>query len=330
MSEANPFVTLRQITGAYILSRCLHVVAELGIADALDETPRTAAELAAAVTAHPDTLRRVLSLLSAQGIFVAQGDTFSHSPVSRLLRSDHPQSARAFVRTFGSQMNWAAYQELEYSVLNGLPAADKVMPGGLWAYRAEHPEQAQLFNEAMAVKARAQIAAVTAAYDFSDFGIIGDIGGGLGHLLKAVLDSTPDSRGVLFDLPHVIEQVQGLASPRLALQAGDFFKDTLPVCDTYVLMEVIHDWADEPAVAILKAIRQSAPPQAKLLLIENVIPDDPGPAWAKALDIHMLVLFGASQRSVQQYAALLDQAGFAFQREIVASPDISIIVAVPV
>lgn len=328
MSTVNPFVTLRQITGAYILSRCLHVVADLGVADALDETPRTAAELAAAVSAHPDTLRRVLAFLAAHGLFEADGERFRHSPMSRLLRSDHPQSARAFVRTFGSQMNWAAYQQLEYSVLNGLPAAPKVIPGGLWAYRAEHPQQAAIFNEAMAVKARAQIAAVTAAYDFSGFGIIGDIGGGLGHLLKAVLDAAPNAKGVLFELPHVIEQVSG--ADRLTLHAGDFFKDTLPICDAYLLMEVIHDWADEPAVAILKAIRQAAPPHAKLLLIENVIPDDPGPAWAKALDIHMLVLLGGLQRSVQAYAALLNQAGFAFQREIVAGADISIIEAVPV
>jgi hypothetical protein len=328
MSTANPFVTLRQITGAYILSRCLHVVADLGIADALDETPRTAAELAAAVSAHPDTLRRVLTFLSSHGVFEADGDRFRHSLVSRLLRTDHPQSARAFVRSIGSQVNWAAYQELEYSLMNGLPAAPKVIPGGLWAYRAEHPEQAAIFNEAMAIKARAQIAAIMTAYDFSEFGMIGDIGGGLGHLLKAVLDSAPNAKGVLFDLPHVIEQVS--ESDRMRFQAGDFFKDTLPVCDAYLLMEVIHDWADEPAVAILKAIRQAAPTHAKLLLIESVIPDDPGPAWAKALDIHMLVLLGGLQRTRQAYTALLDQAGFSFQREIVASPDISIIEAVPI
>jgi len=105
MEQSNPFATLQQIARGYSLSRCLHVVADLGVADVLDETPRTAAELAAAVGAHPDALGRVLHLLSAYGVFVSQGETFRHSSTSRLLRSDHPQSMRAFVRMIGLARN---------------------------------------------------------------------------------------------------------------------------------------------------------------------------------------------------------------------------------
>jgi O-methyltransferase domain len=325
--EPNPFATLTQIAGGYCLPRSLHVVAELGVADALDETPRTAADLAASVGAHPDALGRVLRLLAAHGVFEMQGETFRHSPASRLLRTDHPQSMRAFARMFGLPIFWATFEAMEHSVRTGLPAASEMFPEGFWAYFAQHPEEGRVFNAAMGAKAQGAVAGILASYDFSDFGRIGDIGGGSGHLLRAVLDAEPSAEGVLFDLPHVIEEAAGVASERLTLQAGDFFRDDLPTCDAYLLMEIIHDWADEESVAILQAVRRAAPPHAKLLLIETIVPDDPGPDWSKMLDIIMLTLLGGRQRTQQEYEALLAQSGFLFQREIDTDAGISILEA---
>jgi hypothetical protein len=325
--EQNPVNILQQIMGGYIVSRCLHVAAELGVADVLDETPQTAAQIAPAVGAHPEALERILHLLAAHGIFQRQGNAFVHSPASRLLRKDHPQSLHAFVRNFGSSTNWAIYQELEYSIRTGLPASDQVVPGGLWAFRAAHPEANSLFNQAMVSKARKHIAAITAAYDFSGFQVIGDIAGGHGHLLRAVLDCTPTAAGVLFDQPHVIQEIQHLASERISLRSGDFFKDDLPACDAYMLMSIIHDWDDDASVAILKTVRRSAPPHARLLLIDSIMPDDPGPSWAKTMDIHMLTLLGGKQRTLDEYGALLRQAGFSLLREIDTGAGVSIVEA---
>jgi hypothetical protein len=325
--EPDPFNTVIQMAGGYCVPRCLHVVAELGVADALDETPRTAADLAASVGAHPDALGRVMRLLSAHGVFECREDEFRHSPASRLLRHDHPQSMRALVRMLGLPINWATYGSLEHSIRTGLPAAEKVLAGGYWAYFAEHPEENAIFNAAMASKAHGQVAGIIAAYDFSGFRVIGDIGGGRGHLLRAVVDSTPAATGVLFDLPHVIDEAGDVASDRVTLQAGDFFRDPLPVCDAYLVMEVIHDWGDEDAVAILKAIRRAAPSHARLLLIEQIVPNDPGPHWSKTLDIHMLALLGGRQRTRAEYEALFDSAGFSFEREIDTAAGISILEA---
>lgn len=330
MSEPNPFTTLQQIAAGYCLPRCLHVVADLGVADVLDETPRTAADLATSVGAHPDALGRVLRLLSAHGVFESQGDKFQHSAASRLLRTDHPQSMRSFARMFGFGINWATFGELEHSVRTGLPAGEKVLPGGFWAYFAEHPEKNSIFNQAMAAKAHGQVAAIVAVYDFSGFNLIGDIGGGRGHLLRAVLDSAPSAQGVLFDLPHVIEEAARVTSERLTLRSGDFFSGSLPVCDAYLVMEVIHDWGDEESVAILKAIRRAAPSHAKLLLIETIVPDSPGPDWSKMLDIHMLTLLGGKQRTRQEYGALFERSGFSVEREIDTGAGISIIEAAAV
>jgi hypothetical protein len=327
MTERNPFVTLQEMAGGYCLPRCLHVVADLGVADALDDTPRTAAELAASIGANGDALGRVLRLLSAHGVFVSQNGGFLHSPASRLLRTDHPQSMRAFVRMFGLTSNWSILGALEHSIRTGQPAADQVLPGGFWGHLARDPEAGGVFNAAMTAKAQAHVPRIVPACGFARFERIADIGGGRGHLLRAALDAAPNTTGVLFDLPHVVKESAGLASPRLALQGGDFFKDTLPSADAYLLMEVIHDWGDDESVAILKAIRSAAQPGAKLLLIEQVVPNDPGPHWTKLLDIHMMAFFAARQRTRQEYEALLQQAGFAFEREIDPGADISILEA---
>lgn len=330
MTDDNPFITLQKIASGYILPRCLHVVANLGVADALDETPKSAADLANAVGAHPEALGRVLRLLSAHGVFEARGDTFGHSPASRLLRSDSPRSARSYARMLGLPPLWDTFGQLEHSVRTGDLSGDRATPGGLWAYFAANPEATGIFNAAMTAKAMGAITGILAAYDFPAYKVIGDIGGGRGHLLKAVLDRAPASTGVLFDQPQVVAEVASLASPRLALQGGDFFKDKLPVCDLYMVMEVIHDWADVESVAILSAIRRAAPPHAKVLLIETMIPEDTGPDWSKTLDILMLALIGGKQRTRDEYSALFARAGFAFQCEIPTGADVSILEAVPV
>ena len=329
MTERNPVDTLTQIASGYVLPRSLHVIADLGVADALDEIPRTATDLAASVGADPGALRRVLRLLAAHGVFEMRDwdDSFCHSPALRLLRTDHPYSMRAFAQMFGLPINWAIFQELAYSVRTGRPATEQVLPDGLWTYYPQHPEAGRIFNAAMEAKAHAQVAGIIAAYDFSGFAQVGDIGGGRGHLIRAVLDSVPTAKGVLFDLPHVIAEVGDMAADRLTLQPGDFFHDALPACDAYLLMEIIHDWGDEEATAILRAVRRAAPVHAKLLLIETIIPDEPGPDWSKVLDIAMLALLGGRQRMRQEYEILLDAAGFRLQREINTHADISILEA---
>ena len=327
MVEPNPFESLRQIYSGYAASRALHVIADLGVADALDESPRSATELAKSVGADPEALGRVLRLLSSYGVFEAVGDGYRHSPASRFLRSDHPGSARPIARMFGLPMNWSAYEEMGHTLRTGRPATEKTMPEGFWKHFSANPEESALFNEAMAAKARAQIPAVVAAYDFSRFKRIGDIGGGRGHLLQAVLQAAPKSKGILFDLPHVVADAASAASDRLTLQSGDFFKDPLPECDAYIVMEVIHDWADRESEAILKAIRRAAPAGATLLLIEEIVPDDPGPHWSKVLDVHMLTLLGGKQRTYREYESLLRASGFTAKREIGTPFGISLVEA---
>jgi len=325
----NPADTLMQISGAQCVSRALHVVADLGIADALGDVPQTAAALAAATATDPDTLARVLRLLAGYGVFAVRDGAFAHTAASRLLQSDHPQSMRSFVRMMGFPINWRVWEGLGDSLRTGEVAARTVMPNGVWTYFAEHAEEGRIFDEAMTAFSRATVPAIVAAYDFSRFDRIGDIGGGHGHLLRAVLREASAAEGVVFDLPHVVAQAALAPSARLEFQAGSFFDEPLPICNAYLIMGVLHDWNDEKAANILRAVSRVAPSDATVLVIETIIPEDSERNWERILDMHMLALHGARERTQAEYAALLASAGFRFEQQIETRGGVSILEAHP-
>ena len=319
---------LWQLATGHFLARCLHVVAELGVADHLEETELPIEALARAVRCQSDPLERMLRLLATAGIFEERGRGWAHTELSRLLRSDHPQSMRAYPRMIGNHLNWSAAGDLEHTARTGNTAVERLAPKGTWSYYREHPEEARIFDAAMTAKSNAEIAALIPAFDFSRYGVIADIGGGRGHVLRAILDAAPEVRGVLFDLPQVLSNVT--ASPRLELSSGDFFKDALPSADAYVLSNVIHDWADEQAIAILGAVRRAAHARSELLVIESLLPEGPGPHVAKVLDIIMLTITGGRERTRAGYEALLKAGGFRLDRVVPTAGAHSIILGIPV
>jgi O-methyltransferase domain len=326
VSTTNPVESLLQLSAGYYVSRSLHAVADLGVADALGNTPQPVTALAAATAANAGALGRVLRLLALYGIFECTNGTVAHTPASRMLREDHPQSMRSLVRMFGLSGFWAAVGELVSTVKTGEPSADRALPGGIWGYLMQNPEASRVFGEAMTAKAQGHIAGIVRAYDFSGFDVIADIGGGRGHLIQAILAVAPAASGVLFDQPHVVKEATGIATDRLRLVGGDFFNDSIPVADCYILMEVIHDWDDDASRKILRAIRQAARAGAKLLLIEALLPGVSVPNWPTTLDIVMLTI-GGRQRTLEEYSALLRDSGFAMTRDIDTHSGIAVIEA---
>jgi hypothetical protein len=179
----------------------------------------------------------------------------------------------------------------------------------------------------MVAKSRAVLPTVIEAYDFSRFGVIADIGGGRGHLLAAVLDRAPRARGILFELPHVAADAERARSARIEIAAGDFFESELPAADLYLLMDLLHDWRDEDAARILAAVRRAAPAHARLLIIETLVPEAPGPHCGKTLDLIMLAVTGGRERTRAQHAALLERAGFRLERVLPTRSEYSLVEA---
>jgi hypothetical protein len=328
MSEGlPPAKVVQDLAVSYWASRCLHLVAELGVADALGEEPQTAEALARASGVQAQALHRVLRALANHGVFEHEGERFAHNAASRTLRSDAHGSMRSLARMMGLKVHWDAYRELEAALRTGQPSIAAVADGGLFGYLRAHPEEGRLFHEAMAGKSFAQVGPVVEAYDFRGFKTIGDIGGGLGHLLYAVLDRAPEARGVLFDLPQVIEHARKRAAARVTYVGGDFFANPMPPCDAYMMMTVLHDWSDEEAVTILKNLKSGAPHTAKLLIIEGVVRPDARNDFLLDLDIEMLVMTTGRERTQTEWSSVLARAGWRLTRVIPAGAWSSIVEA---
>ena len=333
-----PGVILYQLAIGHYVSRALHLAAKLGIADLLAGGPRDASDLAEATGAHAPSLRRVLRLLASVGVFDERDNgSFALTPLGDALRGDVPFSSRASVMLFAGVGIQDSWKELEYCVRTGEPAFRKHSPDGD-AFSHMDPEQAKVFDDAMATFAPATAAAIAAAYDFSGLGTLVDVGGGNGALLIGILGAHPRLRGVVFDRPEPAERAKkrlaetGLES-RCQVVAGDFFASVPSGGDAYILKHVIHDWDDERAAAILRNCRRAMKPSARLLIAEGVYPPRIDRSLesrgAAANDVNMLVVAGGRQRTEAEFRSLYQGAGFELTRIIGTPARLSLIEGVP-
>ncbi len=324
----NAVSTVLGLSIAYWPSRVLHIVAESGVADVLDDEPRTAAELAQQIGVNGPALHRLLRALVSRGIFELQGGRFSHNECSRLLRTDSPTSMRARAMMDGLPVHWNAYGALGHSLKTGKPAVNSIIEEpNFFAWLGTHPDEARIFAGAMAGKSVGQIGRVLRGYDFTGLQTIGDIGGSYGHLLEAVLAAYPQPHGVLFELPEIIEGAMVKSNPRISYVPGDFFKDAIPPCDAYLLMMVLHDWSDEEAIAILRNIRRTAPAGARFLIIEGVVDETVKGDLLLDIDIEMMALTTGRERTREEWAAVFKGADLELRRILEVAPWTAVIEA---
>jgi hypothetical protein len=309
--------SLQPVASAYLntlcvwIGRCMQVIAAAGIADALGEQPRTAAELAIATHCHADSLDRMLRLLAAVGVYECRQDgRYTHTAASRLMRADHPASAASLARLLNGALYQTALVRLGHSLRTGETAIGEIAPEGIFPYLASHPQEAAHFHAAMSALSAQSNAAVLASYDFRRYATIADIGGGEGRLLAAILEQAPAARGILVELPEVLVRTSGITHERLHRVAGDFLCDELPPAQLYLLKYILHDWSDTDARTILRSIRRAADKGARVLIAEAFITPEPGFTVSKLMDVGMLAVLGGRERTCAQHESLLTASGF--------------------
>jgi O-methyltransferase domain len=312
---------LRRKVMGYLVSQAIFAVTELDVIEHLDAAAAAAGdgavavpELARRVGADPDALARFLRVLTAEGLFVEQpAGSFALTPLGALLRRDTPGSLRHFVSLMAGEA-YQAWSAAVHSLRTGRPAFDVVFGKPLFDWLGEHPDASAAFNSAQAGLVALRLLPLVER-DWSDVGTVVDIGGGNGRLLATLLGRHRHLRGVLLDRPDVVAEAElalagaGVAD-RCRVVGGDFFATVPAGGDVYLLAQILHDWDDERAVAILRRCAAAMSPTARLLILEQVIPDGSEPHPAKLLDLHMLVLLGGRERSERQWRDLLAAGGF--------------------
>jgi hypothetical protein len=331
-----PHAQLIQMFAASWVSATLYTAASLGLADHLAAGPKSAAELAAVTGTHAPTLHRLMRTLAGLGILSEQQEQrFALTTLGEALKTGAPGCARSTLLAFGGQAFWRSWEGMLHSVQTGETGFEKIHGVPVFDYLAQHPEQAAHFSEAMVGFHGAEPPAVAAAYDFSGFRTVVDVGGATGNMLAAVLSRHAGPRGVLFDRPHVVRDALPLlkahgVESRVAIEEGNFFEAVPAGGDAYVLSHVIHDWNEDQCLTILGHCREAIKPDGRLLIVETVLPTGDTPHQGKVQDMVMLVVPGGQERTEAEYVTLLEKARFRLNRVVPTDSVVSVVEAVPV
>jgi hypothetical protein len=316
-----------------VVPRLVYVAATLKLADHLAQGPRTAEDLAPLTGTHAPSLYRILRTLASLGFFTEDAEhRFALQPLGAVLESGTPSHAAA--RVVGGDLFTRSLDNFLYSTQTGKTGFERSYGMPLFDWLGANPPQAALFNDTMVGFHGMEPPAVAAAYDFSVFETIADVGGSTGNMLATILSHHPRPRGILFDLPHVVRdaprlfQQRGLMD-RIRIEAGSFFEGVPAGADAYVLSHIIHDWNQEQCLTILGHCRHAMPSNSRLLLVEMVLPEGDVPHPGKLLDMVMLTVPGGEERTPSQYNVLLDRAGFRMTRVVPTASLVSIVEAVP-
>jgi hypothetical protein len=325
---STPHEHIFAITVGFWQSRALAVAAELELADLLAAEPLHINVLASRTNTHAPSLFRLLRALESLRIFSQISPmVFANTPSSECLRKNVPNTEWAWVRAQlsvggGVYEGWSG---LGASIKTGDTAFDQVLGCGFWEYYRRNPEAGTIFNEAMRMIGRHNSPEVAQAYDWNRFPVIADIGGGIGGLLVDILDAHPSCRGLLFDEPKVIQQA--ISHERLQPIGGNFFQTVPAGADAYILRWIIHDWSEVEAVALLGKVREAMKPGARLILLEELIPEVPDLAPGKWIDVLMLAITGGRERTENEYSELLSAASFVLEEVVPTTGPLSILIA---
>ncbi|WP_040806197.1 methyltransferase [Nocardia concava] len=329
-------IALLDISTIGYLTQAVAAAAELGIADALADGPKQPPELARALNVDEAALRRLMRFLISFDVFGQRGDGgYRLTRVSESLRGDAEVSLRDLFLLLGSDLHRKHWSGLADCVRTGHWRWPEVEGMPFFEYAEAHPEVGQVFDAAMTSVSTLAVEPLQAAYDFGRYGSIVDIGGGRGSLLVDILRRHPSMRGTIFEMPRIAEGLaEELSAPgltgRLTVESGDFFESVPKGGDAYLLKHIIHDWSDEAAERILRTVRASMESEARLLIIDIVLPENRRPHMGKLLDLEMLInTDGGRERTQTEFGNLLSRSGFTLTKVTpTAAPD-SVIEAHP-
>lgn len=309
----------RLVTG-YQLAQVVGTIARLGVVDAFASRARAAADVASELGVDAGALERLIRAGATAGLFEpAENGAWRPTEAGETLRSDAPGRGRDFAIAMTAPGHWLPWMRLGDAVRTGEPVAEEILGVPLWDYYDANPDERDHFAQAMSSNSEIVAEALPAAFDPTPFRTIVDVGGSYGVLLEALLRAAPDARGVIYDLPGVIDGARaslaerGLAG-RVEVEGGDFFERVPPGGDLYLLKHILHDWSDERAALILRNARAACEPGVTLLVFEMLLPEPFEPSRASVLDLTMLTVLGGRERTLAEYTELLHAAGFTVDR----------------
>jgi hypothetical protein len=318
------------------MTQMIHAAVELNLFDLLDDRAMTCAELAERTGTHLASIRRLIRALASLGVLESVADErFCPTAVGKYLRAGASGSLRAVARHAGDPTMQRAWGGLLHTLRTGQTAFDASFGMDYGTYLAQNPAAAQIFHERSRAGAARIVSALLAAYDFSSFNRIVDVGGGYGHLIAGILQSYSQPRGLVFDLPSAFDGARDLltsagVADRCEVVSGDVFDGVPAGGDLYVLKSMLHGWDDACCIDLLQNCRRAMREDGVLLAVERHLPDaEPPSPYPAIVDMTLLVLGTGRERTTAQYRSLLQAAGFRLNRVVKTETEFVLFEAVP-
>jgi hypothetical protein len=305
------------ITGGW-RTRVIHAAVQAGLIDALESEERTADAIAAELELHADTVLRVLRGLAACGLCRHLGGrSFAEAPLGRRLRTGASDSMRGLALHWGGR-TMAQLETLAQSLVTGEPGAGH---GDFAGFLAD-PVQGDAFCRAMAEQSVPVARALAAAFDFSPFDTVMDVGGGYGGVLAEVLRAHRALKGEIYDLEVIAAGAHRYLADagvgeRARFVVGNFFEHVPAGADCLILKFILHDWSDEEAATIMANCRAALPAGGTVVIVEKLLPKAVGVADESVVRSDMIMLpVNGKERTLDEYRTLAAAAGFAFDRHL--------------
>ena len=304
------------------IAKSIGVACELNLAEIIGEQELSVEEIAKQSNTDPSALYRLMRALSSEGIFketkskVFQNSDYSHALI------EAPGNLKNMILHQMSQSNWQLVNELKTSVISGKNSAQKLFGTDIFTHLQINPEKNEIYNKAMSETSLLASASIVSAYSFNGIDTLADIGGGEGMLLCTILQKNKALKGILFDLPHVVETAAEMVKDfgledRIKIVEGSFFETALPTADTYLMKNILHAFDDEICIQLLKLLGKFMIGKGKILLVEAVIENNNKEAFGKMLDLQMLIgTENGRERTEAEFSRLFEAAGFRLNRVV--------------
>jgi acetylserotonin N-methyltransferase len=296
---------------AFRRSKTMFAAVELGVFDRLQQGPASAASFP---ELDPGAAERLLDGCVSLGLLAKQDGVYRNTPVAeRYLCRSSPETLAGYV-LYSNAALFPMWAHLEDAIREGTSRWEPTFgfpAGGIFDHFFNTPAAKRDFLLGMHGFGRLSSPKVVAAFDLSRFRRMVDLGGATGHLAMAAREAYPEMSAAVFDLPRAIEFVREFAAGRVELIAGDFFEDPLPPADLYAVGRILHDWAEVKIERLLARVHAALPPGGGLLIAEMLLDDDKcGPVDADMQSLNMLVCTEGRERTLTEYRALVEAAGF--------------------
>lgn len=305
-----------------IVPWAIRVAATLRVPDLIAEGVTEVADIAAKAEVNPDALNRVLRLLTYSDVFTQpEPGVYANTPVSELLRTDHPMQMHGWLDLEGASCRWdAVHIYMLKAVRTGRPVYTDLYGQSFWDDISANKKLSESFDSFMEQLHSWTVGDVVAGYDWSGAGHVVDVGGGSGFLLAEILRANPGLRGTLVDKPSTAETTRQRdpfadLGGRLQVVGGSFFDDLPAGADVYVVASVLHNWGDEDALRILTNCAGAAGQGGAVLIVEGLIDGGEDQKYDCETDVLMLVALGGRKRTATEFRELVAKAGLELRSE---------------